>query len=109
MEKQYRHITLQPLPEQDLRQLVSDGLRASRAAWEAWTDVGSREDIGGELGALAVPITVLFSENDPAIGPQTIRDGVLAKLAGARGEPVEGSGHLLPLEVPERVRAALGG
>ena len=109
LERQYRLITHQPLPEQDLHQLVSDGLRASRAAWEAWTDVGSREDISGELGALAVPIAVLFSEDDPAIGPQTIRTGVLAKLAAARGEPIKGSGHLLPLEVPERVRAALGG
>ncbi|WP_161882662.1 alpha/beta fold hydrolase [Deinococcus alpinitundrae] len=107
LEKQYHHIALQPLPEHDLRQLVSDGLRASRAAWQAWTDVGSREDLSGELGALTVPITVLFSEDDPAIGPQTIRDGVLAKLPGAQGEPVDGSGHLIPLELPQRVVDAL--
>lgn len=107
LEKQYRRITRQPLPEPDLRQLVSDGLRASRAAWQAWTDVGSREDISGELGALTVPVTVLFSENDPAISPQTIRDEVLAKLPNAQGESVEGSGHLIPLELPQRVVDAL--
>lgn len=107
LEKQYRRITRQPLPEQDLRQLVSDGLRASRDAWQAWTDVGSRKDISGELGTLNLPITVLFSEDDPAIGPQVIRDGVLARLAGARGEPIWGSGHLIPLELPQRVLDAL--
>ncbi|GAA4018581.1 alpha/beta hydrolase [Deinococcus rubellus] len=108
LEKQYRHISRQPLPEQDLYQLVSDGLRASRDAWEAWTDVGSREDIGGELGTLAVPVTVLFSEDDPAIGPEVIRDEVLAKLAGTQGQPIKGSGHLIPLEVPQSVLTALG-
>jgi pimeloyl-ACP methyl ester carboxylesterase len=104
---QYRHITRQPIPEQDFGQLIRDGLRAGREAWIAWTDVGSREDISGELDGLKLPITVLYSEDDPVISPDTIRSEVLARLPGARALRVQGSGHLIPLEKPEAVVALL--
>ncbi|WP_156122972.1 alpha/beta fold hydrolase [Deinococcus radiopugnans] len=100
---QYHDITHQSIPEQDFGQLVADGLRASHDAWNAWTDVGSREDISGELGGLKLPITVLYSEDDPAISPDTIRSEVLARLPGARAVPIHGSGHLIPLEDPQAV------
>ena len=103
----YRQIIRLPIPEPDFEQLVSDGVRASQAAWRAWTDVGSRQDTSGELGELKLPITVLFSEADPAITPDTIRADVLPYLPGARPMTVQGSGHFLPLEVPEAVKAQL--
>ena len=107
LSSQYRQIIHLPIPDADFEQLISDGLRASADAWAAWTDVGSREDISGELGGLRMPITVLFSEADPAITPDTIRADVLPYLPGARPVPVLGSGHFLPLEVPEVVKAQL--
>ena len=100
---QYHDITRQPIPEQDFAQLVQDSLRASHDAWVAWPDVGSREDISGELGGLKLPITVLFSEDDPAIAPNTIRSEVLAHFSQARAVSIHGSGHLIPLENPEAV------
>lgn len=107
LNAQYHEITVQPIPEQDFAQLAEDGLRASHDAWIAWPDVGSREDISGELGGLSVPITVLYSEDDPAIAPDTIRSEVLARLLGARAIPIHGSGHLIPLEDPQVVVALL--
>lgn len=104
---QYQDITRQPIPEQDFEQLIQDGLRASCEAWTAWTDVGSREDISGELHGLRLPITVLYSEDDPAISRTTIRSEVLARLPEARALPLQGSGHLIPLEQPEAVVALL--
>ncbi len=107
LSAQYRAITRLPMPGQDFEQLIQDGLRASHAAWTAWTDVGSREDISGELGRLERPVTVLYSEDDPAISPDTIRSEVLARLPGASARPIQGSGHLIPLEQPEAVLSVL--
>lgn len=103
LSAQYHDITHQPIPEQDFEQLIEDGLRASRDAWTAWTDLGSREDISSEIGGLKLPITVLYSEDDPAISPDTVRSEVLARLPGARAVPIRGSGHLIPLEDPQAV------
>ncbi len=107
LRAQYRAITHQPLPEQDFAQLIADGLRARHDAWTAWTDVGSREDISQELSALDLPIAVLYSEDDPAISPAIIRREVLGRLPAAQATAIRGSGHLLPLEVPEVVKAFL--
>lgn len=107
LTRQYRTITRQPLSAADLEQLVRDGLRASPAAWTAWTDLGSREDITAHLGGLRAPVTVLYSADDPAIAPDTIRREVLGRLPGAQAREVRGSGHLLPLEHPAEVVAAL--
>ncbi|GGS40679.1 alpha/beta fold hydrolase [Deinococcus knuensis] len=107
LTRQYRTITRQPLSETDFRQLVRDGLRASPAAWTAWTDHGSREDITARLVGLRAPVTVLYSAEDPAIAADTLRAGVLPLLPGAQAREVRGSGHLLPLEQPAEVAAAL--
>ena len=107
LEAQLRRITLKPLAAEDVRQWITDGQRASRDAWQAWTDVGSRQDLTRQLGQLNVPITVLFSEDDPAISAQTIRAEVIARLPGARAESIRGSGHLIPLEAPHSVVSAL--
>ncbi|MDV6374477.1 alpha/beta fold hydrolase [Deinococcus arenicola] len=107
LNAQYHGVTVQPIPEQDFAQLVQDGLRASHDAWTAWPDVGSREDISGELDGLNLPITVLFSEDDPAISPDTIRSEVLARFPQAKAVAIHGSGHLIPLEQPEAVISLL--
>ena len=107
LTRQYRTITRQPLPDGYFGQLVRDGLRASPAAWTAWTDLGSREDITARLVGLRAPVTVLYSADDPAIAADTIRAGVLPLLPGAQAREVRGSGHLLPLEQPAEVVAAL--
>lgn len=107
LRRQYTQITRQPLAPRDMDQLILDGQRANRDAWHAWPDVGSREDISAEVAALPMPVTVLFSEDDPAIPPDFIRREVLGRIPGAWARPVQGSGHLLPLEVPDQVIAAL--
>ncbi len=107
LRRQYGQGTRRPLSPQDMDQLILDGQRASRDAWHAWPDVSSREDISAETADLRLPVTVLFSEDDPAISPDVIRREVLARLSGAQARPIQGSGHLLPLELPDQVIAAL--
>lgn len=109
LRRQYQGVTRQPLAGEDFAGLVRDGERANQGAWAAWPDVGSREDFGPEVArsGLTLPITVLFSEDDPAITAQTVRREVLGALPGARPVPIRGSGHFIPLEVPEAVGALL--
>ena len=115
LEAQYRSVTRLPPEPQDLAALIRDGLRASLDAWHAWTDAGSLEDLRSELpgSRLApahpdpLPISVLYSEDDPVITPQTIHDMVLALLPQATVSAVQGSGHLIPLEDPEAVLALI--
>ncbi|TSA87664.1 alpha/beta hydrolase [Deinococcus detaillensis] len=109
LDAQQKHITLERLAEPDRQQFIKDGQRASRDAWQAWPDVGSREDVSGEISGLTLPIQVLFSEDDPAIDADTIRSQVLANLPQARATAVRGCGHLMPLEAPQHILAALNG
>ncbi|MGY2893927.1 alpha/beta fold hydrolase [Deinococcus sp. UYEF24] len=103
LTEHYRQITRQPLSEGVLAQLVSDGVRGSQAAWDAWPDSGSREDRSPEVGRIEVPISLLTSEDDPVISPQVVAQHLLPIYSGAALTRLSGSGHLLPLELPTEV------
>ncbi|WP_420594170.1 alpha/beta fold hydrolase [Deinococcus sp.] len=109
LREQYHQALKRDIPDEDFEQLILDGLRASEAAWTAWPDVGSREDIRGQLGGLRpnLPIMVLYSQDDSAMAPQTIVQDVLAALPQARSVRIKGSGHFIPLEDPQAVKAQL--
>ncbi|MCU0232829.1 MAG: alpha/beta hydrolase, partial [Thermoanaerobaculales bacterium] len=58
------------------------------------------------LAEIAVPAAVLVGEHDmPGFGAYS--EEAAAGIPGARLEVVPGCGHLLPLEAPERVAAAI--
>lgn len=103
----YRRITRRPLADADLQALVRDGQRASRAAWIAWPESGSREDLTLRAQAVGVPTLVLASRDDPAITFGTVQQAVLPLFAGAALETLSGVGHLSPLEAPQEVSSAL--
>ena len=109
-EKTFRTITGRPLPPSVHAYIVADNLRSSHAAWNAWLDHGSRENLTAEMVALAVPCHLLVGTHDRAITPATQRRLTRPYLPeGAAYTEVPGAGHLLPLEAPEAVVAALRG
>ena len=99
----YQGIIREPLDGRDMENLVQDGLRANRAAWNAWLDFGSREDISAQVGHIEVPILLLASREDPVMTPEVIEGQVLPHFPGAQYELLKGGGHLLPLEIPGEV------
>lgn len=103
----YHKITRQPLSPGVMDQLVSDGTRASRAAWDAWPDAGSREHREQDVRGVTVPIWLLTSADDPVISPEVVARAVLPAYPLAERREFQGSGHLLPLERPEQVAAWL--
>ncbi|MCI1188656.1 alpha/beta hydrolase [Hymenobacter sp. DH14] len=107
-EKTARKITFQPLPTAAHATVVADNLRTQRPAWDQWLEHGTRTDITAELATLAVPCHLLVGAHDKAVTPATQRRLTLPHLpAGSSFTEVPEAGHLLPLEVPTAVAAAL--
>ncbi len=102
-------ITAFPLPAPLLAQAVADNLRAAPAAWNAWLESGSREDISAQMATVAVPALVLSGESDPVIPRALLERELLPRLAAAHLSILPDTGHLLPLEVPDAVADAVRG
>lgn len=107
-EKTLANITDRPLRPEVCAQIVANNLRTSQAAWDAWMNSGSKEDISSRMHAILVPCRLLVGEADCAITPDTQRHQTLPLLPG--GTPftvVPGAGHLLPYEAPKECVVSL--
>lgn len=106
-ESTFAKITSKPLSATLREQVVEDNLRTSRAAWDAWLQAGSREDISALLPQVQVPCRLLVGENDRAIPLAAQRCQTLPLLpAGTVLEIIAAAGHLLPLEAPHSLLKA---
>ncbi|MEZ0492700.1 alpha/beta fold hydrolase [Kineococcus sp. TBRC 1896] len=81
--------------------------RTDPAAWRAWLEHGSREDLSDRVGRLDVPALVLAGGADGDLGPQAQRELNGAVYPAARFVTLDGAGHLLPLERPAEVAAEI--
>ena len=107
--KTFTNVTNLPLSDSLREQVMADNLRSSHTAWDAWLNLGSREDISALLSRFDVPCQLLVGEHDRAISPATQQRATLPLLpVGTQLQTVAGAGHLLPLEAPMAVAAALG-
>lgn len=92
----------------DVREATIDGyLAASEAAWRGWLQVGSREDISDQMAGISVPVRILVGGDDPILGPTVQRSRLANLLENCVMEEISGAGHLLPIEVPEKVVVAV--
>lgn len=101
-----RKITHRPLPPDLVERAVADTLRSSTAAWRAWLEGGSREDLSERMAGVDVPVTVLVGRNDPVM-PRPVLQHDVAERVGGTLTVASDAGHLLPLESPETVVHAL--
>jgi pimeloyl-ACP methyl ester carboxylesterase len=103
-EKTFAKITNQPLAAPLREQVIADNLRTSQAAWDAWLQAGSREDISALMPQVQVPCRLLVGDEDRAIPLEAQRRQTLPLLpAGTVLEIVPAVGHLLPLEAPHSI------
>ena len=86
---------------------VADVLRANPAAWRAWLESGSREDLSTRVGVLTTPALILAGSQDADLGPAAQTALMAPHLACHRRIVVEGVGHLLPLERPDALAELL--
>ena len=96
-----------PLSDAQRRLAIDDIMLSGKAAWTAWLEHGSREDISAEMPGVAVPVAVLSGTCDRVIPTAVIEREVAGRVADARVTTVPGAGHLLPVEAPDAVAAAI--
>ncbi len=98
-----------PLSEAWRQQVIEDNLRASREAWQAWADLGSREDLSSLASQITVPTAVLAGEKDPVLSPDVLTREVTGRIPRATQTVLPGAGHLMPLEAPDAVAEWIAG
>jgi len=98
-----KKIACLPLSPETQDAVIADNLRASRAAWKAWADLGSKQDLSALAPKILVPIHVLSGTGDAVLSPDVQQKEVVARIPGAALTTVPDAGHLLPLEAPEVV------
>lgn len=96
-----------PLPAEAMRRAVGDVMASSAAAWTAWLQAGSREDWSGQVGMLDMPCLILVGSQDGDLGEAGQRATNMTVYRSAELSVEEGCGHLLPLERPAAVVAAI--
>ncbi len=103
IEQAINKITAQPLAPALLAEVVADNLRASHAAWRAWLEGGSREDLAAQMPAIAVPVGIIAGASDPNFPPALLEREIVRRIRTAQLVAVANAGHLLPLEAPADV------
>lgn len=107
-ENTLRNIAARPLPAAMRRQIIADNLRSSKAAWDAWLQHGSRENLAARLHNVHVPCTILAGDQDAVMSPSVHGLETLPLLPeGTPLEIIAGAGHLLPYEAPTEVARLL--
>lgn len=96
-----------PLELAAAERALTDLLRTSPLAWRNWLEFGSREDWSGRVGVLDLPALVVAGGEDGDLGASAQRDLNGAVYPRATFVTLPGAGHLLPLERPREVAAAI--
>jgi dienelactone hydrolase len=63
---------------------IADMMGASRNAWAAWLQQGSREDISGCMERIEAPVRILTGDCDTILPTQLIEQEVASRLASAQ-------------------------
>lgn len=100
--KTFDKITRRPLAPSLQEQVIADNLRCSHAAWDAWIQLGSRENIDSLMPEIRVPCHLVVGTDDAAIELATQYQQTLPRLPiGTPITLVPAAGHLLPLEAAD--------
>lgn len=90
------------LPD-DLREIaIADAEHVNLAAWRAWVDQGSREDLSGRLGVMDYPVLLICGGADQQVpSPDEQRTTTLKAFSHTQLEVIPNAGHLMPLQAPQ--------
>ncbi|MGY4972359.1 alpha/beta fold hydrolase [Streptomyces nigrescens] len=100
-------LTATPLSGAVRSAVVRDSLNSDEAARLEWPMRGIAADVTDAVSAIDVPVLVLAGEHDQVEPPHVLQRHLLPSVPRARFDIVPSSGHLLPLEAPAEVAAAL--
>lgn len=99
-------ITDASLPAQIFERCVDDQVDVDQRAWLWWLEVGSRQDISARTSKLDLPTLLIAGDMDKVLGLAT-PFAVAHGLKGSEVQVIAGGGHLVCLEQPALVAAAM--
>jgi pimeloyl-ACP methyl ester carboxylesterase len=91
------------LTDETTTMLVEDMLRGNEFATAAWPNYAMGEDVLAATRSIKVPVLVIAGELDRVEPVERVRAEVVGIIEHAELVVVRGSGHLLPVEAPEKV------
>ena len=97
-ERTIAKITMQPLQEDQYALAVEDQLGVDEATRQWWLLEGMEQSIVDSVQSLHLPISVIASEDDPAIAFKVIRDRVVSFFVQSKLLTIRNTGHLIPME-----------
>lgn len=100
-------LTATALPEAVKARIVDDSRAAADAARTEWPLRGIAEDVTEHTRMISVPALVVAGENDQVEPVGVLRDNLLPHLPGADLMVIPETGHLIPLEAPAALAAAI--
>lgn len=100
-------LTATDLPESIKSQIATDSAASVEAARAEWPLRGIAQDITEQTRMINVPALVIAGENDRVEPADVLRENLLPHLARADFTVIPDTGHLIPLEAPADLVAAL--
>ncbi|MER6465651.1 alpha/beta fold hydrolase [Streptomyces sp. NPDC001288] len=100
-------LTAAELPDGVGARIVTDSLSGTDAARAEWPLRGIAQDITGQTRMIGVPALVVAGEHDQVEPVDVLRENLLPYLTDADFTVVRHSGHLIPLEAPDDLAAAI--
>lgn len=88
-------------------QIVQDSRSAATGAATEWPLRGIAQDISAQTARARVPSLVVAGENDHVEPVEVLRNNLLPYLSDAELTIIPGTGHLIPLEAPAELAAAI--
>jgi len=100
-EKTVKKVTKKPLTDEQYKVAVETQLIIDHNTWRWWLLEGMNHSIADQVKKIETPITIIASEDDPAITYDEIQNEVVAILKAAKLATTKDVGHLIPMESPE--------
>ncbi|RYE21992.1 MAG: alpha/beta fold hydrolase [Sphingobacteriaceae bacterium] len=106
-ENTVKSITIKPISSEQQELIIRNNLETDRKTWDWWCLQGTKHSIAEDTEHLFLPITLLTSEDDPAISFKSILEEAIPNLPDVKLITVKGVGHLIPMEAPEWLAAEI--
>ena len=95
------------LTEELKAQVVTDSRASAPGARTEWPLHGIAQDITSQTKQIDVPVLVIAGEEDQVEPTKLLRQNLLPYLANAQFDVISATGHLIPLEAPDRLTALI--
>jgi pimeloyl-ACP methyl ester carboxylesterase len=102
-------LTAVPLSEDVREMIIEDTLKGAPAAKRAWPEAGMIEDISDAVANINVPTLVLAGENDQVERVEVLERELIPRVPGSQLHIIRETGHLSPLEAPDKIAAEVRG